>query len=60
MDLTSHDSTVILLHEDGFNAKMTAPNGSCSWDIYSFKSLMVLRLFAVDRYALASLSGTIW
>ena len=25
MDLTSHDSTVILLHEDGFNAKMTAP-----------------------------------
>ena len=58
MDLTSHDSTVILLHEDGFNAKMTAPIRAVAGIFTPLKSDGITS-FAVDRYALASLSGTI-
>ena len=58
MDLTSHDSTVILLHEDGFNAKMTAPIRAVTGIFTPLKSDGITS-FAVDRYALASLSGTI-
>lgn len=58
MDLTSHDSTVILLHEDGFNAKMTAPIRTVTGIFTPLKSDGITS-FAVDRYALTSLSGTI-
>ncbi len=57
MDLLSHDSTVILLHEKGYNAKLTAPIRTVEGIVTPLKSEGITS-FAIDRYAMASLSGT--
>lgn len=57
MDLLSHDSTVILLHEKGYNAKLTAPIRTVEGIVTPLKSEGIMS-FAIDRYAMASLSGT--
>ena len=56
MDLLSHDSTVILLHEKGYNAKLTAPIRALEGIVTPLKSDGITS-FAIDRYAMASLSG---
>ena len=57
MDLLSHDSTVILLHEKGYNAKLTAPIRTVEGIVTPLKREDITS-FAIDRYAMASLSGT--
>ena len=57
MDLLSHDSTVILLHEKGYNAKLTAPIRTVEGIVPPLKREDITS-FAIDRYAMASLSGT--
>ena len=57
MDLLSHDSTVILLHEKGYNAKLTAPIRTVEGIVTPLKREDITS-FAIDHYAMASLSGT--
>ena len=54
MDLLS---TVILLHEKGYNAKLTAPIRTVEGIVTPLKREDITS-FAIDRYAMASLSGT--
>ena len=56
-DLLSHDSTVILLHEKGYNAKLTAPIRALEGIVTPLKREGITS-FAIDDYAMASLSGT--
>ena len=56
MDLLSHDSTVIY-YMKGYNAKLTAPIRALEGIVTPLKREGITS-FAIDRYAMASLSGT--